>query len=200
MPAVFVASANGMDTSPVIRGIYLLENIMGYKVPEPPEGIEGLNPDIRGSKSIRDLLQKHSSDESCHRCHQKIDPMGFALESFGPLGKWRTKYSDKQVIDSSGILPNGTAFKDISVLKKALLKDIDSVNKNLITMLLVYSSGREMGPLDGDEIERLCQSVKTKGYGLRDLIVEVMNSEILLHKQDYFTGIPFSLSFLLAYM
>ncbi len=181
MAAVLTASANGVDTSPVVRGVYVLDNLMGKPPAPPPPGIKLPQPDVRGSTTIRDLLDKHGADASCNSCHKTIDPIGFALENFDAVGHWRTAYLNRP-IDASGKLPNGTTFTDISGFKKELNAEGDLVAENLVRELLVYFTGRKMGPLDDEEIEQICMSLKAKGYGMKDLIRATLKSEIFLTK------------------
>jgi len=181
MAAVLTASANGVDTSPVVRGVYVLDNLMGKPPAPPPPGIKLPQPDVRGTTTIRDLLQKHSADTSCSSCHKTIDPIGFALENFDAVGHWRTNYPNRP-IDASGKLPNGTTFTDISGFKKELNAEIDVVAENLVRELLVYFTGRKMGPLDDEEIEQICAAVKARGSGMKDLVKATLNSEIFLRK------------------
>ena len=90
--SVLKVTANGTTTSPVIRGKWIMERIVGYEIPLPPAAVPAVEPDIRGATTIREQLDKHRADESCAMCHRKIDPPGFALESFDVLGAWRDRY------------------------------------------------------------------------------------------------------------
>jgi hypothetical protein len=181
MAAVLAASANGVDTSPVVRGIYVLDNLLGKPPEPPPPGIKLPDPDIRGTTTIRNLLEKHSTDESCASCHKSIDPLGFALENFDAVGHWRKAYPNG-AIDSSGKLPNGKTFTDIAGLKKELGNELDAVAENLIRKLLVYCTGRRMGHLDDDEIAEMCSKLKPDGYRLKDALKAVLTSRIFLRR------------------
>ncbi|MCB1122171.1 MAG: DUF1592 domain-containing protein, partial [Verrucomicrobiae bacterium] len=103
--SILTATSNGVETSPVVRGIWILENILGTPPPPPPDDVPPIDPDVRGAKSIRDILTKHRESATCHDCHQKIDPLGFALENYDPIGAWRTHYTQGKkrgpVIDAS---------------------------------------------------------------------------------------------------
>ena len=107
------ASANGVDTSPVVRGIYVLENLLGYSPPPPPPDVPVIESGISGAKTIREQLAKHREVETCAECHRKIDPLGFALENFDATGMWRSHYGRKLKIDASGTLPNGDTFNGV---------------------------------------------------------------------------------------
>lgn len=171
--SVLTVSANGIDTSPVVRGIWVLENLLASPPAPPPPDVEPLDPDTRGSKSIRDQLAKHRSNESCNNCHQKIDPLGFALENYDPIGGWRTNYDKKHPVDASGILPGGRAYKDIVEFKSHLLDSQQEFYRGFVTKLLAYASGRPTSPLDLPDIERLTAFALSEGAGLRDIVVEV---------------------------
>ena len=181
MAAVLAASANGVDTSPVVRGIYVLDNLLG-KPPEPaPPGIKLPQPDLRGTSTIRSLLEKHSTDESCAHCHKSIDPLGFALENFDAVGQWRKAYANAP-IDPSGRLPNGKAFTDLASFKQELGGDLDALAENLVRKLLVYCTGRSLGTLDDDEVASICARLKPNGYRLGDVLRAVLTSQVFQRK------------------
>jgi len=198
--SVLKVSADGTRTSPVLRGAWVLENLFGSPSPPPPPTIAAIEPDIRGATTIREQLAKHRNHQSCNRCHRKIDPPGFALESFDVIGGWRDWYRTrngkyvKQLIhpqaprhhvlyrqgpdvDSSGTLPDGRKFADIREYKRFLLEDETAIARSLTRLLLTYSLGRRLGFSDRPEVERILAKVKAKDYGLRSLIHEVVQSE-----------------------
>ena len=182
-PSVMTATANGVDTSPVLRGVWLLESILGTPPPPPPPDVPALSPDLRGALTIRDQLEAHRKNESCNSCHQKIDPMGFAFENFNPIGKWRENYpgSDKK-IDPSAELPNGEPLADIVALRKYLLTRGNQVTRNLCEKLLSYATGRAIEPTDRAEVDRILQSLSSKNGGLRDLVHLVAQSKAFATK------------------
>ena len=152
--SVLTVTANGIETSPVVRGVWLLENILGTPPPPPPDDVPVIDPDVRGAKSIRELLSKHRESPNCYGCHQKIDPLGFALENFNPIGQWRTSYGKAGKIDAAGELPSGQAFTDVAGLKKILVERRDLFARMLTERLLAYACGRRMealGPAGGEE-------------------------------------------------
>ena len=177
MGSVLTISANGIETSPVVRGVFLLENILGTPPPPPPDDVPAIDPDVRGSKSIRDLLKKHRESPSCYGCHQKIDPLGFALENFDPVGSWRTSI-DKTKIDSSGELPSGEKFSDVVGLKKILKKRQRLFARMLTDRLFTYACGRRMESLDESTVEKTVEKVSKAKYGMRSLIEAVVMSEL----------------------
>jgi len=127
--AVLKVTADGTHTSPMIRGVFINERILGIHIPPPPPGIPAIEPDVRGAVSIREPLVKHRESETCVSCHLTIDPPGFALENFDPIGGWRTKYGsgDKGAkVDPSGLVPDGDAFDDIVAWKEIYReRDVD---------------------------------------------------------------------------
>ena len=182
-PSVMTATANSVDTNPVIRGVWVLENVLGTPPAPPPPDVEPLAPDLRGAKTIRDQLERHRKVPSCNSCHRKIDPMGFAFENFDPMGRWRDKYPKaKKNIDASSTLSTGRKMADIVEFKKMLLTRKEQVARCLTEKMLTYASGRILEPTDRGEVDRIVSKLKEKGDGLRDLIQLVVQSEVFLTK------------------
>jgi hypothetical protein len=192
MSSVLKVTANGTTTSPVLRGAWLLERILGIPPSKPPPDIGAIEPDIRGATTIRDQLAKHRDIESCARCHKEIDPPGFALESYDVTGGWRDHYraireGSRRVIkgppvDPSDVLTDGRSFKDIDEYKLLLLADKDQLARNLTEKLLAYSTGAEPTPLDKLQVESIIDRVREKNYGFRSLIHEIVLSELFQTK------------------
>jgi hypothetical protein len=180
--SVLTVTANGIDTSPVVRGVWLLENIFGTPPSPPPPDVEPLDPDIRGASTIREQLEKHRSVASCYDCHRKIDPPGFALENFDAIGAWRDRYAptdDKpgRVIDAAGELADHRAFADVVELKSLLAGRLDQFARCLTEKLLTYSLGRTLTTADRPHVDRILSEAKSRGYGLKDLVLLVIQSE-----------------------
>lgn len=185
MAGVLTVSANGVETSPVTRGVYVLENILGVQPPPPPDVVPALDSDVTAATTIRERLALHSSDKTCAECHRKIDPLGFGLETFDPIGRWRSNYPKPKgdapapKIDTAGELSSGETFKDFREFRKVLLETRkDAFAEHLISLALSYGTGRHMEPVDQYEIDEILKRVKGKNYGLRTLIVECVSSEI----------------------
>jgi hypothetical protein len=176
--SVLTVSANGVETSPVTRGVWMLENIFGTPPAPPPDNVPPIDPDVRGAKSMREILTKHRESAACMACHQKIDPPGFALENFDPIGRWRAAYSNGVKIDSSGALPDGKAFTDVAGLKKLLLERKPQFTRMLTERLLTYACGRRMEPLDRPQISRIIEEFGKKGDGFRDLVEQAVISDV----------------------
>lgn len=200
--SVLKVSANGTNTSPVIRGVWVMERLLGKTPSPPPPGIPGVEPDIRGARTIRETLDKHRTLESCNGCHREIDPPGFALESYDVIGGWRDRYrsigAGEQVrlrvegrnvryrlgpaVDASGQLPNGRPFQGFAEFQKLLLADQERVARCLAEKLLVFGTGRELGFSDRAEVGRVIAEAKAKGYPVRDLVHAVVQSSIFRSK------------------
>ena len=181
MAGVLTVSANGVDTSPVTRGVWVLENILGTSPPPPPDEVPAFDADVSGAKTIREKLAIHSSDHTCYVCHRNIDPHGHALESFDPIGRWRDKYvgSKSPKVDPTGKFPSGEKFEDFDSFKKVLLETrLDLFTHSLIEKLLTYSTGRHMERSDQFEIEDILERVKADHYGLQSIVIEVLTSNI----------------------
>jgi len=191
--AVLKVTANGTNTSPVLRGVWVLENFLGQAVPPPPPNAGGIEPDIRGATTIREQLDKHRHVESCNVCHRHIDPPGFALESFDPVGKFRKQYLRYHIepqhadkgwgkvvpagnVDPSGVLSTGEKFSDLRELKQLLLKNEDRFARCLTEKLMTFALGRELGFSDRDAVEDVLKRHAAEGSGLRSLVHAIVES------------------------
>jgi hypothetical protein len=201
--SVLKITANGTTTSPVLRGHWITERILGYATPPPPP-VPAVEPDIRGAVTIRQQLEKHRADPSCASCHSRMDPPGFALESFDVMGGWRDRYRavkegvtpesgtgmDGQrfafyyalPVDCSGELPDGRSFRDVRELKRLLLEDPVPIARNLTRQLAIYATGAPVRFTDRDEIEQILQRTRASGYGVRSLVHELVQSELFSKK------------------
>jgi Protein of unknown function (DUF1592)/Protein of unknown function (DUF1588)/Protein of unknown function (DUF1585)/Protein of unknown function (DUF1587)/Protein of unknown function (DUF1595)/Planctomycete cytochrome C len=175
--SVLTVTANGIDTSPVVRGVWLLENILGTPPSPPPPDVPPLDPDVRGAQTIREQLEKHRSLANCYDCHRKIDPPGFALENYDAIGNWRESYQGEAKIDAAGELPSGEAFSGVEEFKKILIERREQFATALTAKLLAYATGRRMEAADRPQIERIVKDLEGSGYGLRDLVVLVATSD-----------------------
>jgi mono/diheme cytochrome c family protein len=176
--AFLTASANGVDTSPVVRGIYALEKLLGYTPPPPPPDVPVIEPDIRGAVTVREQLVKHREIATCAECHRKIDPLGFALENFDAIGGWRTEYGRDLPVDASGKLPNGQAFQTLAEFRRLMVERYVQFTRNLTERFLTYSLGRELIALDRPHIDDILKEMRKDNRGLHDLIEAVVLSEL----------------------
>ncbi len=198
MGSVMKVTANGTTTSPIIRGAWVLERILGTPPPKPPADVEAIEPDIRGATTIRAQLEKHRQVASCASCHSKIDPPGFALESFDVIGGWRDHYraltnggqKDSQgrrvrpgpAVDPADVLPDGRRFRDVDEYKKLLLDDKDQLARSLTEKLLTYSTGAAPTKADKPEIETIVRHLRDQQYGFKALIHEIVQSPMFQSK------------------
>lgn len=180
--SVLTVSANGIETSPVTRGIWVLENILGTPPSPPPDDVPALDPDVRGAKSVRDLLTKHRENESCMSCHRSIDPPGFALENFDPIGRWRAKYPNGAAIDASGEMTTGEKFTDVAGLREAIAKRKPAFTRFLTDRILTYACGRKFDAADAAAIDGIAKAASAKGDGLRDLVELIVLSDAFRRK------------------
>ena len=196
--SVLKVTADGTRTSPVLRGKWVLDRIIGKPPSPPPPDIPLFEPDIRGATSIREQLDKHRNTPACAACHNHIDPPGFALENFDAIGGWRDFYrASKQTkkgvvkgkryyhgpdVEMGGITPDGKAFKNIDDYKKILLADKDQLARSLTRNLLIYATGADIQYADREVVEQIVASLRTKDYGFRTLIHEVVQSRVFLNK------------------
>jgi hypothetical protein len=185
MAAVLTVSANGVETSPVTRGVWVTENILGIPPPPPPDVVPAIDPDVSGATTIRDRLAKHRADAACAECHRKIDPLGFSLEAYDPVGRWRKKYpaANKKTkpaeIDTTGEFPSGETYTDFATFKKVIHDTrADHFTRHLIRQLLTYTTGRIMELNDDLLIDQLHDKVKKQGLGLKTLMTACLMSEI----------------------
>jgi hypothetical protein len=202
--SVLKVTANGTTTSPVLRGHWITERILGLETPPPPPTVEAVEPDIRGAVTIRQQLEKHRTNPSCASCHSKMDPAGFALESFDVMGGYRERYravSDKVPpvkgygmngqafkfhyalpVDSAGTLPDGRPFKDVRELKKLLVQDEVPIARNLARQLTIFATGAPVRFSDRDEVERILAAAKGSRYGVRSTVHAIVQSELFRNK------------------
>lgn len=185
MAAVLTVSSNGVETSPVTRGVWVSENLLGVPPPTPPDVVPEIEADVTGATTIRERLAKHAADKTCAECHRKIDPLGFGLENFDPIGRWRGEYPEvkkgvpRAKIDASGEFPSGEKYANFEEFRKVLATDRkDPFTRNLLSKLLAYSTGRHMEVADDFEIEDLLEKVRKENDGLRTLVVSSLTSRI----------------------
>jgi len=200
--SVLKVTANGTTTSPVLRGSWIMERILGKQPPPPPPNVPTIEADTRGATTIRDILAKHRTEATCSACHAKIDPAGFALENFDVMGGWRDRYRAlggtpeagighngqkfafhaALLVDASGQLPDGRTFGDIRSFKKLLLADQPQIARNLVRQMLTYATGSPVRFGDRAEVERILSEAGASDYGVRTLVHGIVNSRLFLYK------------------
>lgn len=178
--SILKVTADGAVTSPIVRGVWVNERILGVHVPPPPPNVPAVEPDIRGATSIRDQLAKHRSDPSCASCHAKIDPAGFALESFDPIGQFRTRYGRGKntiKVDPSGVTPDGQRFKGFGEWRKIYLAQPRRLAENFAEQFLTYATGAPIHFGDRECLEEILAKGEKGGYGVRALIQAAIASD-----------------------
>lgn len=183
--SVLKVTADGSVTSPIIRGVYVNERFLGQHIDPPPPNIPAIEPDIRGAISIRDQLDKHRNDPSCASCHVKIDPAGFALEEFDPVGKKRDFYGRPKKsakVDSSGVTPSGKPFENYSQWRDIKLSEPEKLAEAFAAQLLRYGTGGEIRFSDKDTLKKIAENTSKRQYGLRSLLKETLSSPLFLEK------------------
>ena len=175
--SILTATSNGVETQPVLRGVWVLENLLGTPPNPPPPDVEPIEPDTRGVSTIRQLMEKHRNNPTCYECHRKIDPIGLSMENFDHVGAWRDRYSKTLPINSAGELPDGTTIPGPSGIKKFLLDRPEQFTRCLTKKLLVYALGRRLSFADRKDIDQIVGSMPKHEHGLRELIQQIVASE-----------------------
>ncbi|QDU94433.1 DUF1592 domain-containing protein [Lignipirellula cremea] len=200
--SILKITANGTYTSPVLRGVWILQNIVGQPTSPPPDNVGSVEPDIRGATTIREQLAKHRDIQSCNACHRSIDPPGFALEGFDPIGGLRDRYRTMdengassglkqapftyawvryrigQPVDATAQTPDGQTIDNIHDFKKILAGNPDQLTRNLAQHLLTYSLGRKVAFSDRPAVEQIVQQTRQQNYGFRSLVQAVVQSPL----------------------
>ncbi len=202
--AILKVSANGTTTSPVVRGAYVLDRILGTPPDPPPSNVPSVEPDIRGATTIRQQLDLHRNQPACAGCHAKLDPPGFALENYDVTGRWRTHYraipesaGDKIVkipgsdqrfyeqglpVEPSYSLADGRSFEDIDQFKQLVLEDQSQLARCVVGKLMTYLTGATPDFADREVVEQIVSEAAASQYGMRDLIHGVIQSRVFTHK------------------
>ncbi len=177
MPAVAILGSHPHRSSPVLRGVWVLDSILGTPPPPPPPDTPEIDesPDGGQTRSMREILALHSTSPSCASCHNRIDPIGFALENYDVVGRWRESQDDT-AIDSSGELPDGTVLEGPQDLKQALLERKKLFLRNLARRMLGYALGRALEPTDACAVESIVEAVENQNFGAWALVRRVVAS------------------------
>lgn len=199
--AILKITANGTTTSPVLRGAWVMDRLIGQPPPPPPPGVPAVEPDIRGAQSMRDLLALHTKSASCASCHAKFDPVGLALENFDVMGRWRARYRGLEkgerisgidrsghdfsytianAVDAGGQLDDGRSFNDVHALKAIFKANPRQLARNLLHQFTLYATGTPARFADRREIEAMLDVSAKDGYRVRDLIHALVQSKIFL--------------------
>jgi len=175
--SILTVSSYPTRTSPVIRGKWVLENLLGTPPPPPPADVPELEEAKIGvSASLREQLEQHRANPSCAVCHNQMDALGFALENYDATGKWRT-HEGTFPIDSSGVLPDGRSFRGSKELKQVLKAQSELFVRNLSEKLLTYALGRGLEPYDRSAVDRITRQVSANQHRFSTLVLEIVNSK-----------------------
>jgi len=202
--AVLKVSANGTQTSPIVRGAYFLDRFLGTPPDPPPSNVPAVEPDIRGATTIREQLDKHRNQSVCAGCHAKLDPPGFALENYDVTGRWRTHYrvipesaQDKVVrnagsdvrhyvqgpaVEAHYTLVDGRSFSDIDEFRRLMATDTRQLAHCMVEKLMTHLTGGTPQFADRQVIEEILTKTEASEYGLRDLVHEVIQSRVFQTK------------------
>jgi hypothetical protein len=174
--SVLTVSSYPTRTSVVLRGKYLLDNVLNLPPPPPPADVPALDEAAVGvGRSLRVQMEEHRSNPLCASCHTKMDPLGFALENYDAIGRWRT-VDGKFAIDSSGVFPNGTSFRGPAQMKERLLESTPDFTRSLAEKMLTYALGRGVESYDRLVVRRIVEQTTRDGYRLQTLIQGVVKS------------------------
>ncbi|MCA9036897.1 MAG: DUF1592 domain-containing protein [Planctomycetaceae bacterium] len=188
--AVLKVTANGTTTSPVTRGVWIGERLLGEEIPPPPQGVPAIEPDIRGATSIRELLAKHRNNDSCASCHVKIDPPGFALENYDPSGRYRETYatggranSNRAVrIDASYDMADGQHFHDTDEFRTIVQSRPESLARNFAAKLLTKGTGATVQFADRQDLDSIVESTRIDNFGVKSILKAVVRSAVFRSK------------------
>ena len=184
MPGVLAATSFPNRTSPVKRGVWVLEQLLGDHVPSPPPDVPALDKQDQATATTLTMRQRtelHRTNPVCANCHKVMDPIGFGLENFDATGRWRDQDSNGKAIDASGELPGGERFSSPKDLKTIIAGRSDVLSRNLVEKLLAYALGRRLEGYDEIVVDNLTQAVAEDGYRMQTLIKGVVTSYPFMH-------------------
>ena len=186
MPATLATTSFPNRTSPVRRGVWVLEQILGDRIPPPPPDVPELAE--QNHKEVKGLTQRqrtelHQSEATCANCHKVLDPIGFGLENFDAIGRWREKNDVGVAIDSAGKLPDGKGFTTPAELKGLLAQREADLARNLTERLMAYALGRQLEGYDDVVIDQLMVKIAADNYRVRTIITEVITSYLFTHRR-----------------
>jgi len=184
LSGVFAATGDGVESSPILRGVWVLENLLGRPPPPPPSDVPALVADISQATSVREVLSAHQKIQSCAVCHAAIDPIGLALENYDASGGWRTEYyreegstSPRLPVQTVSEMADGTMLTGARDLKDYIMANAAEFTGTLTGLLIEYGTGRELTARDQRTVQQIVAEEPSDGYGFRDLIARVVSSE-----------------------
>jgi hypothetical protein len=170
-------TSHSTKTSPILRGKWVLDSLLNSPPPPPPPGVPALEESAaKGERlTMRQQVERHRRNAVCASCHARMDPLGFALENFDAIGRWRTR-DDGGEIDASAKLPNGATFAGPQGLKQYLLSRPEQFASATIARLLTYALGRELDARDQPAIRQILRETEARGYRFQDVIAAIVKS------------------------
>ncbi len=186
MPGVLAATSLPNRTSPVKRGVWVLEQVLGDHVPPAPPDVPALevqDEETAATLTLRERTELHRTDPVCANCHKILDPIGFGLENFDAIGRWRDRDDNGEGIDASGELPGGKRFSSPKELKSIITGHIDEFSRNLVERLLAYALCRRLEGYDEIVVDDLMQDIARDGYRMQTLISAVVTSYPFTHRR-----------------
>jgi hypothetical protein len=186
MPGVLAATSFPNRTSPVNRGVWVLEQVLGEHVPSAPPGVPELEKQDQqaiANLTLRERFELHRSDSACANCHRLFDPIGFGLENFDAIGRWRERDENGQPIDPAGELPDGSRFSNPRELKVMIAGRPDDFSRNLVEKMLAYALCRRLEGYDKIVVDELMQEIAEDGYRLQTLVIAVVTSYPFTHRR-----------------
>ena len=182
--SVLTVTSHAIRTSPVKRGTWILDNVLGTPPPDPPPNIPALDDKKTSAKvaSLRERMSAHRANPVCASCHNVIDPTGFALENFDAIGRWRAVDGSFNVIDASGVLPDGTAFANVSEMTDALVRRPERFVKTVTEKLLIYALGRGLESYDMPTVRKIVADAAPDDYRIHAIILGIVNSYPFLNR------------------
>lgn len=184
MGAILTATSLPLRTSPVHRGVWILDSLLGDPAPPPPPNAGELPADDTkaGGLTFREQLAAHREKATCANCHARIDPLGFGLENYDAIGRWRTKDANGKPIDSSAVLPGDIEFSTPQELKALVMFGKEKFASNMTRKMISYSTGRGLEYYDEAVVAKIVANLDKKDYSMHELVLEVVNSRPFLYR------------------
>lgn len=186
MPGVLAATSFPNRTSAVKRGVWVLEQVLGEHVPAAPPDVPALDQQDEGTAAnltLRERTELHRTNPVCANCHKILDPIGFGLENFDAIGRWRDRDDNGEPIDAAGELPSGERFSSPKDLKAIIAGRKDDLARNLVEKLLAYALGRRLEGYDEIVVDNLMQEIAEDGYRMQTLVTAVVTSYPFTHRR-----------------
>jgi hypothetical protein len=186
MPGILATTSFPNRTSPVNRGVWVLEQVLGEHVPPPPPNVPTLEKQDKtktGNLTLRQRTELHRTNAVCMSCHKVLDPIGFGLENFDAIGRWRDTDENGGAIDAAGELPGAKRFASPRELKKILIARSDDFSRNLTAKLLAYALGRQLEGYDELVVDKLQEAISSDGHRMQTVITKVVGSYPFTHRR-----------------